>query len=633
MNNFERKLEEFKKGPQQRAFLIERADDSDDTIDTEARTVWLAFSSEEPYERWFGNEILGHDDGEVDLSRMAGAALLVGHNWDDHVGVVEEYRVDADRRGRALVRFGKSARASEIFDDVVDGIRRQVSVGYMVKEMKLVAERDEGPDDYRVTDWQPYEVSIVSVAADPSVGVGRHDEALQQIEKETKTEIDKPEQEIPKMDPKEKEIETPVNVEAERSAAEANENNRVQEILAAGEKFGAMDLALNFVKDRSKSVDDLALAILEKDGVEAQKAEDPEIGMDERDLNNFSFIRLLNAAANPTDNAAQKAAGFELECSRAAAEKMRKDVRGIMVPYDVLAQKRDLTVAGEAANLVSTDLLSGSFIDLLTNMLAIRQCGATVLDGLNGNLAIPRQLTGTSHFWVGEGVAPTESDVTFDQVALTPHTVGAFTEFTRRTLKQSSIAVENFIRMDLARTLALAIDAAAINGSGTGDEPEGILNATGVGNSAVGGTNGGAPTWPHITKMESDVAAANADMGTLCYLTNALVRGKLKETEKFAASGREIWTGDANPLNGYRAVVSNQVPSDLSKGTSNGILSAMIFGNFADVLIGMWGGLDLLTNPYSKDTSGVVRVTAFQDVDVALRHEESFSVFNDIDPA
>ena len=142
-------------------------------VDAERRTVRLSFSSEEPVERWFGYEILDHSPGSVDLSRIkAGGALLVDHDTGDQVGVVEEASVGADRKGRATVRFGTSARANEIFQDVKDGIRRLVSVGYRVS--KLVTEKVEKEVEFlRAMQWTPLEISLVSVPADITVGVGR----------------------------------------------------------------------------------------------------------------------------------------------------------------------------------------------------------------------------------------------------------------------------------------------------------------------------------------------------------------------------------------------------------------------------------------------------------------------------
>lgn len=174
MTTNEKSLNQFKQEPVKRAFLMEMRE-----VDQENRTVELSFSSEEPYRRWFGDEILDHSDEAVDLSRLeSGGAVLCDHDWKDHVGVVESVRIDGDRLGRAIVRFGRSQRAQEVFQDVIDGIRRNVSVGYMIQEMVLEKQGDEEADTYRVTRWQPYEISLVSVPADPSVGVGRNQETV-----------------------------------------------------------------------------------------------------------------------------------------------------------------------------------------------------------------------------------------------------------------------------------------------------------------------------------------------------------------------------------------------------------------------------------------------------------------------
>ncbi|MCP4828685.1 MAG: phage major capsid protein, partial [Proteobacteria bacterium] len=138
---------------ERRAFTIER----DSAIDEAERTVELAFSSEEPYERHFGTEILDHSPESIQLGRMTdGAPVLVDHDPTDHVGVVESVSVDGDRRGRAIVRFGRGARATEIFNDVVDGIRRSISVGYKVLDMIMEREATDGkPPVYRVNKWEP----------------------------------------------------------------------------------------------------------------------------------------------------------------------------------------------------------------------------------------------------------------------------------------------------------------------------------------------------------------------------------------------------------------------------------------------------------------------------------------------
>lgn len=603
--------------PQYRGFQIERAG-----LNEEARTVELSFSSEQPYERWFGIEILDHNERSIDLTRLkSGGALLMDHDPRDQIGVVESVSVGKDRRGRAVVRFGNSQRANEMFQDVKDGIRTNVSVGYEIHEMTLESQKSGDTEVYRVNKWTPFEVSLVAIPADPTVGVNRAESNKtnsviinsKESEMTTETEV--------------KPTAPAVDLNAVRSQAAQQEASRVRELLSVGDQFNAMDMARECLNE-GLTVDVLRQRILEKrTGEKLVKAESPDIGLSAKEVRSYSMARILNALANPNDKRAQESAAFEFEASSAACKRTGKDTKGAMVPYEILTRDLNVGTAIDGGNLVSTDLLSGSFIQSLENALALRQCGATMLSGLNGNIAIPRQTGGASHYWLAENGAPTESGATFDQIALTPKTVGAYTEISRKLLQQSSISTEAFVQNELAMRLALAIDYAGINGSGTSNQPKGIMGYAGIG-SVVGGANGAAPDWADIVNLETAAAAANALTQNMCYLTNAKVRGKLKQTEKASSTAQFIWDM-SNSVNGYKTVVSNQVPSTLVKGTSGATASAIIFGNFADLIIGMWGGLDLQVNPYSLDTTGAVRITAFQDVDMNLRHPESFAVMAD----
>jgi HK97 family phage major capsid protein len=196
---------------------------------------------------------------------------------------------------------------------------------------------------------------------------------------------------------------------------------------------------------------------------------------------------------------------------------------------------------------------------------------------------------------------------------------------------QSSLDIENLVRGDLATVLALAIDLAAINGSGLSNQPKGIMNTTGIGSVAID-TDGGPPLWAHVVDLESQIANKNADVNTLAYLTNSKVRGKLKQTEKASGTAQFVWENGNEVgfgmVNGYRSGVSNQVPSDLTKGSGTN-LSAILFGNWSDLLIGEWGALDILVNPYANDKTGAVRIRVLQDVDIAVRHPESFAALVD----
>lgn len=603
----------------QRAFVVDRA-----AINEEARTVELAFSSETPYERWWGIEVLDNTPSAVRLGRLtSGGPLLMDHDTRDQIGAVESVRIDADRVGRAVVRFGKSARAQEVWQDVQDGIRRNVSVGYAIHKAALVETSDSGLDTYRVTDWEPLEISLVSVPADATVGIGRSaadggDNPIQNLTPEkSMTE--------PTTTPA-----APVDHAAiERAAAERaaqDYTKRAADIIAIGEMFakhGGEKRAAEALR-AGKTVEQFRADMLQH--MATQPVPTADIGMTDKEARSYSFLRALNAMANPGDRKAQELAAFEREASEAVAAKQGRAARGFYVPSEV--QRRDLTVGTATAggHTVATNLMAANFIELLRNKMALTGLGAQFLSGLVGNIAIPRQTGGATAYWVAESGAPTESQAAFDQVTMSPKTVGAYSDISRKLLLQSSIDVEGFVRNDLATVLALAIDLAAINGSGASNQPTGILATSGIGDVA-GGANGAAPTWANIVELESDVAIANADVGSMGYLTNAKVRGKLKTTSKVSGQNGFIW--EDGMLNGYTAAVSNQVPSNLTKGSSGAVASAIIFGNWSDLIIGQWGTLDLMVDPYSNSTSGTVRVVALQDVDIAVRHAVSFSAMLD----
>jgi len=591
----------------ERAFQVER-----ESVDIESRTAQIAFASETPYERAWGVEILDVTPSSMRTARLAkGANLLVDHDTRDVVGVVEQVSVDADRTARAIVRFGRSARAEEVWQDVQDGIRRNVSVGYLIHKAQLV-DSSEGLETFRVTDWEPLEVSLVSVPADPNVGVGRSldDEG---IEPAVVEEIAEPLSNLEEIKMTEA---TTVVVESRNHAAEITK-------IAAGIPGGA-DMAMDAIQ-RGLTVEEFQRDAIAR--LSTKPVPTADIGMTPKEVKRFSVMRALNALANPSDLAAQRAAAFERECSDAVSGVMGKAARGFFVPNEV--QKRDLTVgtASAGGNTVATDLMAGDFIELLRNAMVVTGLGTRMMTGLVGNIAIPKLSGAATAYWVAESGAPTESAQTFAQVTMSPKTVGAFTDISRKLLLQSSIDVEALVQQDLATVLGLAIQQAAINGSGASNQPSGLL--TQITPSVIGGTDGAAPTWADIVELESDVSVANADVGSMAYLVNAQTRGKLKSTSMVSGQNGFVWDAGDTPLNGYRVGVTNAVPSNLTKGGSGAVCSALIFGNFSDLIIGMWGTIDLMVDPYSGSNAGTVRVVALQDVDVAIRHAESFATMVD----
>lgn len=563
-----------------------------------------------------------------------GAAVLVDHNTRDQVGVIENARIDADRVGRASLRFGRSIRAEEIYTDIKDGIRQLVSFGYLVHDLRFAGEI-AGVETYRSDDWEPFEISIVSVPADPTVGVGRSQETEQTPPQITsqKRKFTMPESaEKPDLDIKKLEQEAVAK-------AQRGELDRIRTIDQLGAKFGKRAEAEAAIKANISAVEfqTKLLESLERSQTIVQ-AQTAEVGLSTKEIKRYSFLRALAAISSPQNRQLQEEAAFEFEVSAEAAKKRGKDTPGVIVPFDILSRndfanisKRDLVAGTSTAggHLVATDLLSGNFIELLRNT-AVALSKATILDGLNGNIAIPKQTGSATGYWVAEGASPTESQQTLGQVTLTPKTLGAFTDYSRRLLLQSSIAVENFVRADLVRVIGLTADLAAINGSGSSNQPTGILNTSGIGN-VIGGTNGLAPTWDHLVDLETEVAIDNALMGSLGYMINAKTRGKLKKTPVVSGYPDKLWSmnGGNSPLNGYGVDVSNQVPGNLTKGTSSGVCSAILFGDFSSLLVGMWSGIDLMVDPYTSSTSGTVRIVALQDMDIAVRYPESFAAMLD----
>ena len=603
------------------------------TVNADARTVEICFATEMPYERYWGIEILNCRQGSVRTQRLAaGCNLIMDHDARDVVAVVESFSFGADLCVRAVVRFGKSARAQEIFNDVADGIRTNVSVGYLIHKAILESE-NEGVGTYRVTDWEPYELTLTAVPADINAGVGRSAEdplekkdlTVQVTVWQTDGPAESEEEDDTATETKTCAITNPqtcektiMNTTVETPAV----RNHAQEISAMGAQMGLADLALKSIQagHTTEQFQTEAIAALSKKSMPSS-----DIGLTKKEVQQFNLLRGINALANPGDQHARSAAQFEFECSQEVGKKMGRSAGGFYLPTDV--QKRDL-VAGTAnagGYSVSTELRG--FIDILRHAMVIDRAGAVFMNGLVGNIAIPKLSAAGTAYWVAENAAPTESQQTLAQVTMSPKTVGAYTDISRQLILQSSLDVQNMVTRDLATIIGLGIQQAAINGPGSGNAPTGILTA--VTASQVGGTNGAAATWANIVGLESDVAANNADVGTMGYLTNAKVRGKLKVTEQFATTnGKPVWADGALPLNGYAGHVTNAVPSNLTKGNQS-LSSAIIFGDFASLLIGLWGATDILVDPYTGGAAGTVRVRVLQSCDVALRHVESFATMVD----
>jgi HK97 family phage major capsid protein/HK97 family phage prohead protease len=614
------KIQKFKKATLKRSFLIDAKPNLED------RTVELAFSSDVELVRWAGMaEVLSHAPDAVDLTRLNnGAPLLFNHDMDEVIGVVENARIDADGKGRAVVRFSRSDDGEEVWQDVQDGILRSVSVGYKVNEIVLTGEHD-GIEVYTATKWEPYEISIVTVPADITVGLGRSME--EEDEEETPAEVLKSEpleaESLLKQicEPTQSPIQTTIMSET-KSDGIAAEKSRADIILNAGEKYNEVALASEFVRS-GKSAEEFKTALLEK--VQARQSSvqtsAAKIGLTDKESRDFSMVKLFRSLSDPQNAKAREEAAFELEACAAAADRSGRSLKGTLIPFDVLSVRNTNTISdtiatsgytGTGKNLVATNLLSGSFVDALRNKTVLMQ-KATVLAGLVGNVDIPKQTTKTSATWIGEDSSAVQSDVDFGLISLRPKTLAARSEITRRLLNQSSIGVEALVRDDLAKSLALALDYAGFYGDGSSNAPIGINATSGIGFKGFAAAN---PTFAELVDMETAVALENADVQNMAYVAGAGFRGYAKSTKKFASTGADatIWEA-GNMVNGYEAITTNQVAA-----------GDVFFGDFSSLICAIFSGVEVIVDPYTNSASGRIRLVSMLDADFGVRRAKSFVV-------
>lgn len=584
-----------------RAFAIDGTEVHDDS-----RTVSLAFSSEAPYDRAWGREILDHDTSSIQLDRLhAGAPLLIDHDNSirSQVGIIESVEIGADRVGRASVRFGKTPLADEVFQQVKDGIVRNVSVGYMILDAVEESRDVTGYPTVRVTRWAPHEISIVAVPADYSgAGIGR---ALDATDSPFITEriITMPD--------------TTVDIAAIEKQARDSELKRTAAIIATAEQFAGnatvQSLASQAVRNGT-SLDDFRALVMEKLAVAAPT---PALGLTGDETRRYSVRGAILAAASGD----WSKAGFEREASIAIAKRAGGDPAngGFFVPYEV--QGRDMTSAGVSGSnyLVATDNLSGSFIELLRARSVVAGLGATMLPGLVGNVTIPKQTAASTAYWLtNEATAITESQITIGQLALTPKTVGAYTELSRLMLLQGTPAADRLVMDDFAKVLALGIDAAALTGPGSGGAPTGIT-ATG----SIGSVTGTSLAYAGMLEFQSDIAANNALTGSCAYVTTPAVAALLAARVKFASTASPLWDGSVldGSVCGFRGTTTTQMTA-----------AAMLFGDFSQVVIGEWGMLELAVSNSEGNNfkAGIVGVRAFQTVDVGVRNIGAFSLATSI---
>lgn len=617
----------------------------------EDKVTRLSFpaSSETPVQRWFAEEVLRHDEKSIRMDRLNGgsAPLLFNHNWDDPVGMIDGARV---KDGRLWVdaHFFDTDRAREVAT-MVEGGMRNVSIGYEIYE----AEEDKKANRVTATDWGVLEVSWATVPADPSVGLGRS------AEDATPTRIKRvndPSPAAPAAQPKGK----PTMADTQAAAGQSADD-KTTDTTPAQARSGPS--ALDLEKARRRAIENLCKANKIDDSikdhwigtgssidtisdellqlVEQRSATTKSVAaldLSAKDTQRFSLFKAIQACADK--NWTQ--AGFELECSREIGKRLNKvvDPNRFYVPFEVqergnqirpghsfaaglhrgvalgLAQ-RDLTVGTTTAGgfLVGTDNMS--FIEMLRNRAVAYRMGARRLSGLTGNVTVPKQTAAATAVWLAnEASTITESQQTFAQMALSPKTVGAYTEISRQLMLQSSPDAEGIVTSDLASVTALAYDAGVLSGSGASGQPTGIVNTAGIG--SVTGTS---IAFAGILEFQTDVAAANVMPAAGGYVTTHPVASLLIQRVKYTSTASPLWEGNVwdGTMQGFPAMGSNQMAA-----------ASMLFGDWAQVVVAEWGVLEVEVNPYANFQAGIIGVRAIVSMDCGLRYPAAFSLATSI---
>jgi HK97 family phage major capsid protein len=569
------------------------------SLNEETRSIELAFSSETPVERSWGIEVLGHAEDEMDRGWIGGgtAPLLLDHDSRQVVGVVEGVTLGEDRKARAVVRFGRSALAEEVMRDVADGIRTNVSVGYELLDIREEPAKKGEPQTYRAVRWRPLEVSLVSIPADMTVGVGR--EAPASVLPQPKT------QESAGMEPEVKEA------PAARAIDDGAEARRQKEIMDLATLANVREMGINAVLNGDPVELFRGKVLLARQGEAKPLGVAPaQLDMTPKEVARYSVFRAMKAAAEND----WSEAGLEMEAHKELAKRFngQRGKRSFFVPLDI--QKRDLSAvtASAGGRLVATDNMS--FIDILRARSVAMRMGATSMSGLVGNVTVPTQTGAATAAWLAnETTGVSESDQTFGQMALSPKNVAAYTEISRQLMLQSSPSAEMIVMNDLAAVVALAVDSAAINGSGASGQPLGI-----VGTAGIGSVTGTTLAYSGVLEFQTDVLAANAlvNPASAGYVSTPAVAALLAGRSRFTNTDTPLWQGNLLDGNvaGFRAMTSTQIAA-----------GRMLFGDFSQLVIGEWGALELDVNPYANFPAGITGVRAFYTVDIGVRYAAAFS--------
>lgn len=611
------------------------------------RVVRCSISSETPYARYMEDpesgelvkalEVLGHKPGEIDDTRMRDGLVIQDTHYGEQIGIMDKPEVK-DGKIVGTIRFGHSQKARDIEADALDGIKRNMSVGYIVNEYKRDGvDEKTGLPIFRVTNWTPYEASFVNVPADTGVGVGReeHPQNKPQTtaapavgERQTTMKLTAEQRQ------KIRELASAAHVSGEEVAdiltSERSFEEIREELLNRREKYLA-----ELAKKPAKPADESRAVIDEGDKAKIRKQ--------------YDFVKVLRYFAEMSESKTSSIdIGFEREISDELARQTGRAVQGILLPdfirsaanpsdggltfgtpaYNTDTSAGGITgIGGAGKNLVETLLLSGQFIEALVATLVLRgELGAEVLSGLVGNISIPKGGSISGGWISAEGGNAPKKNPTVGQITATPHTYGAYVDITRKLLLQSSINVQAKVLGWLMYACANGLETAAFQGTGSSGQPTGLCTALNSGATAWSN----APTFDKIIDLIAATKTANSYKPSMKFVGNSGVWAKLAKTRDFeiltdgadtpknvAAIGGSVRLLDTatNKIVGRDFVEANLMPS-----------AKLLFGDFTQLCVCLWSGTDIVIDPYANSISGGLRLVALQDSDILIKRPESFAL-------
>ncbi|EKD6457644.1 phage major capsid protein [Escherichia coli] len=637
----------------------------------------IAFSSTQPYQRQFWDEqnqemvvldeILVHTPEAVDLSRLNNnAPLLFNHNFDNHIGVVCNARIDADNVGRALVKFSKHGTlANDIRNKVIEGTMEKISVGYDIKEYQI----DYAKGQLIVTKWAPFEISFVTVPADDSVGLNRslntitvNLEAKRDMTKEQIEEI-KEEQEPAQVE------ETPVEENKEPEVEETQERqveeNKEDENLEDGKDAKhpeSVDDDSSTVRETEEVKEEREAAPVEEEKIEevAERSEEDELeireiarelNIDDEELKRALAIKdmtpeafrtkalnnLVNAQRNNeqikdskmektfdlnnvirslVDGDALGANEAEYSAMAAGAAMQRgRAARGgsVFVPAAAMRAAAAGNTKADLTAITDEKLLTESYIEMLMPESVLGRLGVTVYSGLTAPTAIPKMTKSSvdAFGFVDENGAAPEGKAEFANVKLSPKTFAGGNPISRQSIKTVP-GIATLITDHINQAVRIKLEQLILSDKDNERGPAGLVKQL-VDASRV--TKKAAFSYKDFLKEIAALTDAGVPAQAIKFAMSGATAAELESTLKDnGVSGYIIENGK---LAGYDVVTSGVIPAD-----------HIVLGDFSGITIGEWGGLELDMDDTTYRAQSAIVPRIWVDLDYVVTQPEALKVLH-----